>query len=168
MNVVTRSWYALSGALVACVLVWLAIWALEQMQTAQVVAQERARSVQEHAQEIERLRALARDTEATRAALNSLAGIDVVSLVERVEAAGADAGASIKIKNASPELSTSSPLRAVTLHIESNGEFSTLMREIALLETLPVPSVFDAIRLERASGGWRMDARLRLFTNAPL
>lgn len=124
-----------------------------------------------------RLHAIVQDTAAQRAQLDSALRVDVVSVVDMIEAAGKAAGVNIAVSNAQPESAPSpkatrgSQVMATGFAIEAEGKFPALMHAVQLFETLPVPSKLERLDIEhmastssRASHTWHMSAYIRVLT----
>ena len=119
-----------------------------------------------------RMRSLAHDTKDTRGKLDTLAHVDVVSMVDAIDAVGKDAGVFIQIGQALPESGKSGTLRGVTFQVGADGSFNALMRSLALLATLPLPASLDQAQLvysgEGTTAGWHMSAHVRILSTADI
>lgn len=128
-----------------------------------------------------RLHSIIQDTATERAQLASVLGVDVVSVIDMIEAAGKAAGVKIAISNAQPE-NVSFPqvvggpqIIATGFVVEAQGTFKALMHTAELLETLPVPATIGHLDLElKSSDGkealypWSMNTRIRVLTTSDI
>jgi hypothetical protein len=116
-----------------------------------------------------RTRALAEETKDERAELERLLGSDVVALANTIESAGKSAGVAVRISDALPE-SAGNIMQAVGFVIEAQAGFASLMRVVAVLESLPLPVSIEQLELEHTAGSggnagsWRLSARLRILS----
>ncbi len=175
------SWLSASLAFVAWAGVGFFAWSISEADSARASAEV---SVGEKATEVDttlRLHALARETKDLRATLESLTHIDVVSIVETIEAVGKDTHVALEINQvvadhplpaASPE---APPIRPVTVALEAQGTFEALLHTAALLHSLPVPSTVEQMQFEHLPVGadtkkglWRFSARIRVLTTAAI
>ncbi|MEK7155851.1 MAG: hypothetical protein AAB734_03135 [Patescibacteria group bacterium] len=110
-----------------------------------------------------RLRSTIQGTEIERAALESLVGVTILDAVETIEAAAKQAGASdVKIGEASTQSTSTQKLSSVSVTVTASGSFVAVMRAVALLETLPLPSTIEQFDLSKSDSAWRLTARLRV------
>ncbi|OGG72829.1 hypothetical protein A3A38_02570 [Candidatus Kaiserbacteria bacterium RIFCSPLOWO2_01_FULL_53_17] len=111
-----------------------------------------------------RLRATIQDSEAERAALESVVRVPILEAVEAIESAGKKAGAAeVSIGNASPSAGMPAGVMAVSVVVNARGSFAALVRMLNVLETLPIPSTLEQFELEKVDSSWRLTARLRLI-----
>lgn len=113
-----------------------------------------------------RLRTSVESTEAERAALESLLNISILRAVEVIEQAGRAAGASdVRIGEATPVSSEAGKVATVSIVVNASGSFATIMRTIALFETLPIPATLQQFELEKIdkANTWRLTVRLRVL-----
>lgn len=127
-----------------------------------------------------RLHALAQDSAAESATLDSVLGSDVASIVSTLQATGKSAGVDVTLSGALPESAPSadaaaSQINAIGFVVEGSGTFTALMRVAELLETLPLPSSVQQLDLQRvndSSGAptttWHLNAYLRVLTSADI
>lgn len=110
-----------------------------------------------------RLRAIVRDSEAERAALESIVRISLLDAAETIEAAGRTAGATnVSIGEASPGSSSASQkLSTYTFVVNAQGSFASLTRAVSLLEALPLPALVEQFEISKTDTTWRLTARLR-------
>lgn len=126
----------------------------------------------------DRLRSIAVETEAERMRLDTLAGRDIVSIVDTVERAGEVAGIPLTVSSAlsggeGEELPGGSRLRPVIFVLDAEGSYTKILRTISLLENLPLPSLLDEVSITRSgqegSGQqWRASVRLRVYTTTTI
>jgi len=110
-----------------------------------------------------RLRSLVQGTEVERAALESVLGVRIVDAAETVEqAVRAAGGGGIQISEASAQAPNAQGISQVSIGVSASGSFSTLMRAVLLLETLPLPSTLEQFEITKDTKEWRLVARLRL------
>src|SRR3989344_6080676 len=127
------------------------------------------------------LRALARETKDLREALETLTHVEVVSIVEAIEAVGRDTRTSLKVDQvtAGHPLGAASPsapsIRPVSIAIEAEGSFEALLQAAALLHALPIPSEVEQMRFEHLppgadtkKGTWQFSARIQVLTTAAI
>src|SRR3989338_8427821 len=119
------------------------------------------------------------ETSNARAQIEAVAGADVVSIVDTINAVGADAGVRIQIGQAlsAPGTKGDTLLRTVSFIVEVEGGFASVMQAASLLQTLPIPSAVDQLDfgyVPDISGAstsgtrapWRLGAHMRFFTTA--
>jgi hypothetical protein len=124
-----------------------------------------------------RMRALIHDSAASRARLEGLVQVDLLSAVDLIESIGKTTGVKLQVSDASPEANGSgkiATLHAVGFVVGAEGSFPSLMRTVELLETLPLPASIENIDISRTpidttpAGGsppaWHMNLRIRLLT----
>jgi len=176
------STYIAYGALAAAACVWIAVgyFAMviqnEHAAYAQQTASAAAQSDQ--AADDARLHVLASGNIERSLKLDALVAPDVSSIIESIRSVGTASGAAVKISAALPGTVPKSQkdIHAVAFVIESAGSFSSMMRVLALFDTLPVPSSIELVDLSRASQedgtatrapqAWRMSLKLRVLTTA--
>jgi Tfp pilus assembly protein PilO len=117
------------------------------------------------------LHMLAQNTQSERDDLANLLNVDIVSVVNTIDNAGKAAGVSLKLGDAVPESTPpQSPIRAVDFVVQAQGSFANIMRAVRLFETLPVPSLIEALDIQQVpdsgKGGttWQMNASIRVLT----
>ncbi|MBI4093482.1 hypothetical protein HY417_00815 [Candidatus Kaiserbacteria bacterium] len=123
-----------------------------------------------------RFHALARETKDDRSHLDALSSFDLAEILDAIEALARDAGLPVEITQApSITSSESSPIRTASFSIEAQGTFAEVARVVALLETMPIPSSLDEVRLERVAGeastarrAWRAITTVRFLTTADI
>jgi len=174
-------WVVFATALLAWGFVGFFAWSLSHAEVARVAEEASVTQKTTQREAALRLHALVRDTKDARAALDSLAQTDVVSMVEALEAVGDATRAHIEIgqvlagnflPGASPE---DTSVRAITVVVEAQGTFAMIVHTAALLYSLPVPSVVDQLQLDRlpkeadtSDGPWWLVARVRVLTTAEI
>ena len=173
------SWGALFAGFLAwgCV-VWFAL-IIADADTARASSQNSAQQTSAKQTSDLRTHSLALETSNARAQIEAVAGADVVSIVDTINAVGADAGVRIKIGQAlsAPGTKGDTLLRTVSFIVEVEGDFASVMQAASLLQTLPIPSAVDQLDfgyVPDISGAstsgtrapWRLGAHMRFFTTA--
>lgn len=132
------------------------------------LAQTEAREESLRGESAARLRATIQDTEAERAALESVVKVPILTAVEAIESAGKKAGATeVSIGNASPTgAGMPEGVMAVSVVVNARGSFAALIRTLRVFETLSLPSTVEQFELEHVDNAWRFTARLRLIVAA--
>lgn len=168
------SWAALAFAILAWIGVGYLAWAISeaaQERGARISSLDREASERETAL---RLHALARETRSAREKLDELSRADLLEIIGAIEALARDAGAQVRMEGApSISASESSPLRTVSFTVSAQGSFERVALAAALLESLPLPSAVDELRLERipespSKATWHLVAKARVFTTADM
>ncbi len=120
-------------------------------------------------------RTLVRATEEGRAQVADLAGKDALAIVEALEKAGSDARISLEIDQAQTAPSSAkNKLKSVGFVVRGEGSFSAVMRALALIEHISIPSRIDEVSLEAPplsssrARAWNFTARVTLYTTADL
>jgi hypothetical protein len=126
-----------------------------------------------------RLRAIAQDTVAERAKLESFFHADIVSIVNMIEAVGKAAEVKVTVSNVIPEnvpsqVAGNAKIVATGFVIEADGRFSALMHVLRLFETLPIPSVLGRLDMEHnpsaagsgSSDTWHMNVYIRVLSTS--
>jgi hypothetical protein len=179
-QITTGSWVAL----VIAVLSWCGVayftYVLVQMQAEHSanVADAAVANMQEG--QSAQLRALARETEDDRAALISATNIDLITAVNSIESLNASS-TPVQVTSAQPiksnNKSGAQPVNVVDLTVETDGQFSSVMRVVQMLETLPLATVVQEVDINRkesvttgknAPSAWSANVRLRFYTTAAL
>jgi len=166
-------WLILFVAVCAWAFVAFFAWSISATKEAHASEKLDAEQQSIKSESIVRIHALARDTVEERATLNSLANLDVISIVDAIEAAGNAAHVEVEIGQAladSPGADKTNA-RSVNIVVEAQGSFNALMNTAALLYVLPVPSEVTQLQIERlpdSSGTrkWRLVARILVLTTA--
>lgn len=166
------------GMLALVVLLWCAAlyaaYRLSDMKNDLLLLRADAAQALEKSAAAARVSALVSQTAAERQELSARTQLDLLHVVDMIEAAGKDAGVSLNIGNASP-LSGSrdalpGTLTPVAFVVQADGAFSNLVRAVALLETLPLPVALGDVEWERESSAsgrrtWHLTAHLTVFTS---
>lgn len=138
---------------------------------AQVASVAEARNMSERSSAALKMHALVRDTEGSRAALESALRVDVLAAARIVEKAGADARVPVHIGSVSADSEHGSGLLPALFSVDASGSFSSLMHFVSLLETLPVPATLENVGVttigttEGSTGVWQLSARIRVMTS---
>lgn len=136
-----------------------------------ITAEDKATS----AAQLQRMQALAKDTAADRERLETFLGIDIVTLAEEIEDAGAELGINTSVatvlSGATTEMPTGEALREATFIVQAQGTFSGLVRLVKLFEQFPAFSSVQQFELQRAGDAssaapWRATIRLKILTTA--
>jgi hypothetical protein len=164
-----KSWLSMLMLFVA-ILAWTGfgglVFQVESERTDYAEALSRSEEEATRGESAARLRASVESTEAERAALESILNISILRAVEVIEQAGRAAGASdVRIGEATPVSGASEKLAAVSVVVNASGSFTTIMRAIALFETLPIPATLEQFELEKIdqTNTWKLTARLRVL-----
>ncbi len=122
--------------------------------------------------------AIASQTQSERADLEALSKVDIVSLVDSINAFSGRTGAMVQVGTVEPQAlpvpaGSTVSMSAVDIPVSASGSFDSVMRVMTLLETLPVPSSIVAYDLDHgggpgADGQWTLSAHLRVLTTADL
>lgn len=123
-----------------------------------------------------RISALAKDTQEERAAIESLVSFDIVSIVNKIEAAGKPLGLTVTVNDAQAsgaqqDLANGDSLRAVTFLVQSEGSYASLMKLETLFENLPLASSVESVELQKLQDPktpWHLTARIRVYTTAAI
>jgi hypothetical protein len=125
----------------------------------------------------ERLRALAQDTEETRAQLEALAGRDVVSIIDTIESVGGASATRLTVSSAlsggeGVSVPGGTEMRPIIFVLEIEGSYASTVHAVSLLENLSLPSFIDQVSLRRAAEGgaqrWHATVHVRVYTTAPI
>jgi hypothetical protein len=171
------SWIALaiSIGLLAC-----AVYGASMIREEAALHAERAAGQEQLADRsirAERMSAILLDTVEERAQLESLARLDVVALVELLEATARSAGIEATVASADAQEGTELPggeqLQPIAVAINGSGSYAALMHAIELYEHLPLAIQIDQIDMARdqsstTEGAWSLALRLRILTITPL
>src|SRR3989344_5351450 len=115
-------------------------------------------------------------TESGRQQIEEMLTIDLLSLADRVVAAGVDAGVVLRVANPTQEASAlqknkeakGPTISTVHFTIEAEGPFEKLYHALALLETLPVPVRVEEVSFlqsnDDSASTWHMKVRMRILT----
>jgi hypothetical protein len=111
--------------------------------------------------------------------LDTVLDVDVISVVDMLEASGKAAGVKLVVSSVQPE--GAPPLQGAGTTqvigtgfvVEAQGKFSSLMHVAQLFETLPVPSKVGRLDIEhinvaeqKTSGVWRMNVQVHILTTS--
>lgn len=122
-----------------------------------------------------RIDALAQSTKEKREALSAIAGADVVSIIDMIDAAGKTAGITAKVSDAAVSGSqqlgkNGDSLRGVVFNVQGAGTFTQVMHAASLYEKLPLLSSIDQMDIERSQSSdpkaapWQITIRIRVLT----
>ncbi|TSC87039.1 MAG: hypothetical protein G01um10148_144 [Parcubacteria group bacterium Gr01-1014_8] len=130
-----------------------------------------------------RLHSLIRDVKSEQELLEELARTDVLTAVKTIEAAGKSAGAKVTVSNATASQLVNKAnsqsvkdLRSVTVTVNGEGSFQSLIRAAKLLEALPFIASVQNLQFEelplsadgkRRGDAWRMSVGMRIITTSP-
>jgi len=155
------SWGLLALALAAWGAFGYAVITLhaERVAFAQETADAEAQSSRQEG--VARLRATIQASEVERAALESVVAVSILKAVETIEKAAAQAGATDIKTNEATTLSTSPQgLSTVSIGMNAEGSFASLMRTASLLEMLPIPSTIERFEITTTEKAWRLTTRI--------
>lgn len=168
-----------------CVAAWTGVWFLDASiaENAQAHTQNKQSADQKLSLDAvaARTRALIQDTADARTELAALSNTDVLAAAKLIESVGVPAGVTVRVSDAAAEHPATvagagdHPLHAIGFTVESDGSFAALMRVVALLHTLPLPTSVEQLDLARAPDDgngktvrWHLSARIRLLTSADI
>ncbi len=160
---------------------WMAVglfaWTISRDESARASRAQVTQDAQDKGAAATRLHSLVRETAAERAQLDSALRVDIVSIVDLIEAAGKAAGVVVIVSDVQPEnvslpqVAGGRKVSVTGFVVGAQGKFSLLMHVVQLLETLPVPSSIGRLDIEHkvsASPGvpdtWQMNAYIRVLT----
>lgn len=174
MNNTYSVWIVLGSAICAWVAVGFSAWSIENAATARVEGTTEVQQEEIERISVARLHAVARETVEERAALKTVADIDIISIVEAIEAVGDVARVPIEIGQALADTESSGgTVRSVNVVVEGEGVFANLFHAASLLYTLPIASEVTEMRFERipadsGKGEWRLIVHMRVFTTVEI
>ncbi|MBI2030344.1 hypothetical protein HYT05_01865 [Candidatus Kaiserbacteria bacterium] len=176
------STYVAYGALAVTVCIWVGVgFFANHIQDKRIAYTARTAEAAKQANvavDAAKLRILANNNIERASKLDTIMSSDVPMIVDVIKSVGTAAGVPIKISGALP---TSVPknqkgVQAVAFILESSGSFSSMMRVLALFESLPLPSSIEIIDLSREGQGggassrplqtWHLNLKLRVITTA--
>lgn len=117
-----------------------------------------------------KMHAFARDTKASREALDSATRVDLLAAAHLLEQAGSDAHVPVHIGTVTSDPARGRKMIPVVLSLEASGTFAELMRLMSLLGTLPVASTLETASLARSASTdphdapWILSTRIRILT----
>ena len=163
----------------AAILAWGGVWYfMSAVQGAATVQAERVQlSRQMFTEESSSVRthAIAIDTALERGQLNALIEKDIVEIAALLRGVGRTTGITVTLggavpENAPPTSSGQVPVHTVGFALEADGSFSSLMRTLELIETLPLASRIERLDMLRVTGAgaprWHMSVYIRVLTTA--
>jgi hypothetical protein len=175
----STAWIAVGVAIIAWALVGFFAWMVAEQSSTRASDQSSANAQAVQQAESAEIESLAGDTKDERMQLQSLANVDVVTIVDAIDQVGTDANVQISIGQAVPDQSSDSdtssggtpPLHAVSFVVQGEGTFANLFKAITLFQSLPVPSTLEEVDLERSAGGpsvppWQLMAHIQAYTSA--
>lgn len=184
-NLSSLAWFSIIAALAAwagVVLFALSIETGAQSVTARAGDAQTARDKQALAL---KMHTLARDISPGRVALEQVLATDPVSITEMISQAGKDAGVALHVSDAISENAAAPTgarsagsanlphLSAIEFTVEADGSFADLVRSVAFLESLPVPSKVEQLDLDRSedskgapTSSWHLRAQVRILTRS--
>lgn len=173
--------YGAWGALLAAVFAWAGAgffgWTIMQDERIRTESVQSAQEFSTRKDSAVRVHALAVDTASARARLDDLLNVGVVSAVDVLEGVAKVAKVDVKLSNTQSDSvgvqSGPSSVKAIGFVVSAQGNFASMMRLLALFETLPLPSSITRFDLERTSGTsgaspWRLNAYIRVLTTADI
>ncbi len=175
-RIIITSWILLAVALLAWAAVGYAAYAM--VQTAEARASD-AKLALTKANQIalnQRVQSLAATTDGERTRLNAILGVDLVTMINTIEAAGNSAGVQSKVSDAAlsgtQPVQNGEPVRGVVFSVQASGSYAQVMRAAKLYEALPLLSTVDQMEIERVQSGesktavWNMLVRIRVLTTS--
>lgn len=161
------------AAWVGLVFFWYTIEGKRETRTQRLHAIEQSAQRQLNAAH---MKALLKETSEARTALDEMTSSDILSAVEMIEGSGKPLGLNVHISSATPTgvFSKGSSLHSVAFELDSEGNYSSLMRLMQILESLPLLTTIERVELHAeadstkpdAKALWHLDARVKLFTTA--
>ncbi len=123
----------------------------------------------------QKVEALAEVTADKRTQLSTLAGADVVAIIDIIDAAGKSAGIEAKVSDASVAGTTAlgktgDALRAVVFSVQGDGTIAEVMHAAQLYERLPMLSSIEQMDIARnqssdpKSPPWHITVRIKVQT----
>ena len=174
-------WLAVVVALTAWGGFFGLVWQLNNERTSYASTQVALLRVQDELSVAANLHALTRDTKQDREALNAFASTDVLMAVDMIEKIGALAGTKVHVEGATAgQLSnnkSSKDVHAFLIAATTEGKLQSILRVLALLETLPFATSLYALELQQiqvnsqekpTSDSWRLTVRVRIITTSPI
>ena len=176
--------YVSWGAVGATALLWVLFgWLASELMNARAGFAEAQVSLAQMAQqenESSRLRGLLRDTDGARTELDAMVKTDVLTEVDTIEKTGAKSGVIVRVESAT-QTSLSNPKSSKELHaflilVTAHGKLPALLREAAILESLPFPATLDGVDFEQLPGAqtgadantWQLSGRVRVITTSTI
>lgn len=176
------STYLAYGALAAAVCVWAGVVfiavLIQDKHTAYITRMGEAAQQAAIAADAARLHILASGNVERSSKLDMIMSPDVPMIVDTIKSVGVAAGVPVKISGALPASvpKNQKGVQAVAFILESTGSFSSMMRVLALFESLPLPSSIELVELSREGQGggassrtpptWHLNLKLRVITTA--
>ena len=129
-----------------------------------------------------RTHAILQDTVHEREALVRISDVDVLSVVNAIEALGPLAGVTLQVQGAQPGAAIQGKagakvLRPINFSVKIDGSFAGVMRAIQLIEKLPFPIAIPEFDIGRAAleeqnpksvASWHVNANLKLLTTSDI
>lgn len=178
----TTSTYVAYGALAAAVCVWVGVGffanLIQEKHAAYIARMAEAAQQADVAADAARLHILASGNLERSSKLDTIMSSEVPSIVDTIKSVGTAAGVPVKISGALPTTvpKNQKGVQAVAFILESSGSFSSMMRVLALFESLPLASSIELVDLSREDQGggkssrtpqtWRLNLKLRVITTA--
>jgi hypothetical protein len=181
-SLVLKSWIVLAVAVVSWVGVVLFAAYLYTLESERIAYSEEVAAANVQEGQAALLHALARDTSADRAMLDTVTSVDVISAVNKIEAVRSG-GVQMRITGAQAEKAqlgkngAPATINPVILTAHAEGSFVELLHMIDLLETLPLAISIQSLDVgfsgaepanPKLPRQWALDVRMRLLTSAPL
>jgi hypothetical protein len=143
------------------------VWSLYDERVEYVEAAANAQQAELRSQSASRLHASVQDSEVERASLEGLLDITILRAVEILETTARQAGArDVTIGEATPQASSATVLPSVSVVVNMQGSFTSLVRAVSLYETLTVPSTLEQFQMEKVDDSWRATARVRVYLSS--
>ncbi len=169
------SWLALVGSIALfATLIYLAGVIQDQAHVRAALAADREQEI-DRSTYAQRVRAVIAETEDERAALDAFGRLDVVTVVEMLEAVGQSAGVKVTVAGADTEggtaLTSGEVLQPTVFSVNASGSYAALMHAAELYERLPLAVQIEQLVIQRDSAEsgrvWNLAMRIRILAITP-
>lgn len=173
------AWPLVLIALLTWAAVGVFIWTVLSDETDRITRVQSAQEAEQKEASTLRLRAIAQDTLLNRTQLDAILDVDVISVVDMLEASGKAAGVKLVVSSVQPEGAPplqgagSAQVIGTGFVVEAQGKFSSLLHAAQLFETLPVPSKVGRLDIEHINVAdqksldvWRMNVQVHTLTTS--
>jgi anaerobic C4-dicarboxylate transporter len=148
---------ALSITIFVCALYGYMQFAIGSSLDRALAAREAVKNEQVYKSQKQNLNTLYNDTASSRAKLGSffVADDQKVAFIEKIESLDVATGAKITLSNIVADDLATSPvgtLGRVSLRVDASGSWSSVMRVLRLVETLPYKTTVSAVRVDVVAG----------------
>jgi hypothetical protein len=175
-NIKRFSWIVLGCAVLSWCIVGVLFWRINADESDYLTREQQSQVSSGQAQSAAVAHAAVVRSSAEASQANAALAVDPVAFATLVQSVAAASGASVQISDALPEnISTGATGNATTLYafafaVQVDGSFSSVMRALQLLQTLPAPSSIEEVDLALSPGSgsqaasWQMNVRIHLVT----